>query len=82
MIERVGWLGTVLLAACGVPLLVKTVVDGHARGVSLWFLVMWLAGEALTFVYVLRAARRRQLIANYSANLLIVGVVLTYRVLR
>lgn len=80
MIERVGWLGATLLAACGVPLVVQTIVDGHARGVSLWFLLMWWAGEVCTLVYILRKARTRQLVTNYLANMAMVSIVLGYRV--
>lgn len=78
-----GWLGSVLLALCGLPLLWRTVADGHARGVSLGFLLMWLAGEVLTFFCVVlrQRPRSRPLVLNYSFNLACVSIVLAYRVL-
>lgn len=77
------WLGSVLLAFCGLPLIWRTIADGHARGVSLGFLLMWLCGEALTLVCVVLRQRPRShpLVLNYGFNLACVSIVLVYRVL-
>lgn len=82
MIELYGYVGGALLAFCALPLLVKTVRDGHARGVSLGFLLMWAVGEALTLRYVADVSPTVPLIANYCVNLAMVLVVLGYRVVR
>lgn len=80
MIELCGYVGGALLAFCAVPLLIKTVRDGHARGVSLGFLLMWAVGEALTLRYVAEVSPTVPLIGNYVVNLSMVLVVLGYRV--
>jgi hypothetical protein len=46
VIELYGYVGGALLAFCALPLLVKTIRDGHARGVSLGFLLMWAVRRA------------------------------------
>lgn len=80
VIELCGYVGGALLAFCAVPLLIKTVRDGHARGVSLGFLLMWAVGEALTLRYVAEVSPTVPLIGNYVVNLSMVLVVLGYRV--
>jgi uncharacterized protein with PQ loop repeat len=82
VIDLYGYVGGALLAFCAVPLLIKTVRDGHARGVSLGFLLMWSAGEALTLRYVADVSPTVPLIGNYVVNLSTVLVVLGYRVAR
>jgi uncharacterized protein with PQ loop repeat len=82
VIELCGYVGAALLAFCAVPLLIKTIRDGHARGVSLGFLLMWAVGEALTLRYVAEVSPTVPLIANYIVNLSMVLVVLGYRVAR
>jgi uncharacterized protein with PQ loop repeat len=76
-----GYLGALLLGACALPLLVRTLRDGHARGVSALFLVSWFLGECLMLAYVvLLPALSIPLFANYLANVLMVGLVCFYRV--
>jgi hypothetical protein len=76
----VGWLGAFALAVCSFPLLVRTVADGHARGVSLAFLLLWWVGEVLMLEHVRRSpARSVPLMVNYATNVAIVGVILFYR---
>jgi hypothetical protein len=82
MRELAGYVGSCLLAACSLPLLVRTVQDGHARGVSLPFLLLWWFGEVLMLEHVRRSpARTVPLMLNYAANVAIVGVILLFRVL-
>lgn len=82
MIELCGYVGGILLALCALPLLLKTIRDGHARGVSLGFLLMWAGGEMLMLRYVAEASPTIQLIGNYVLNLAMVLPVLAYRVVR
>ncbi len=80
--EALGYIGAALLALCSLPLLVKTARDGHARGVSLGFLVMWWLGEMAMLGYVADKPGPidAPLVFNYLANALIVGTILAYRV--
>jgi uncharacterized protein with PQ loop repeat len=82
VIELCGYVGAALLAFCAVPLLIKTVRDGHARGVSLWFMVLWVTGGGMTGVYVALTNPSVPLLANYALNEAIALVVLFYRLAR
>lgn len=79
MIELVGYLGAVLLAGCGIPLLVATIRARHARGLDPWFLGMWLTGELALLAYVLVTGPSAPLVINYALNAAIVGVVSAFR---
>ena len=78
MLELVGWIGAVCLGVCAVPQTIKTVKQGHARGISLSFLLLWIVGEMLTFVYVL-PKKDLPLLVNYGLNLICLSVILRYR---
>ena len=79
MLETVGWLGGILLAACGLPQAIKSYRQKHSYGLSIWFLYMWLGGEVLVLVYVL-PKWHWPLIFNYAANILLVIVILYYKI--
>ncbi len=69
-----GWLGSALLALCGVPLLINT------RFGDKLFLWLWLLGEICLVVYVgAKPNRDWPLIANYGFNCALVSVVLWRR---
>lgn len=78
MLEGIGWLGGVLLAACGLPQAIKSYRQKHSHGLSLMFLLMWLGGELLVLVYVL-PKWHWPLIFNYAANIALVSVILYYK---
>lgn len=48
----IGILGGLLLAACGIPQAVKTLKDGHAKGLSLNFMLMLIGGIFLMGLYI------------------------------
>lgn len=78
LMESVGWLGGVLLAACGLPQAIKSYRQKHSFGLSIWFLLMWLLGEAFVLIYVLPKGHW-PLIFNYTANIFLVIVILYYK---
>jgi uncharacterized protein with PQ loop repeat len=82
-IEIIGWIGAVLLATCGLPQLYTTLKTRNFDGLSILFLVWWLAGEILTLIYISSVAFRWPLIFNYSLNIvipiIIIGFYLYYR---
>lgn len=77
MTALLGWLGAILLATCAVPLVWQTIKDRHANGLNSTFLFCWLVGEALMLVHciMLWPAISSALLANYAANVAMVGVV-------
>lgn len=74
----IGWIGSIMLAICGVPQLIKTRRDGHAEGISLPFLGLWFGGELLTLGYV-APSLDWPLMANYGANVILVGIIGYYK---
>lgn len=40
-----GWIGSICFAVCGIPQAAQCARQGHARGISMLFLVLWLIGE-------------------------------------
>lgn len=78
MLESLGWLGGALLAACGLPQAIKSWRQKHSFGLSIWFLLMWLFGEIFVLIYVL-PKWHWPLIFNYSANIVLVLVILYYK---
>ncbi|MFC1549432.1 SemiSWEET family sugar transporter [Nitrospirota bacterium] len=78
MLEISGWLGGMLLAACGLPQAIKSCRQKHSHGLSIWFLLMWLGGEVLVLAYVL-PKWHWPLIFNYGANIILVIVILYYK---
>lgn len=77
----IGWLGSAMLAACGIPQAVLCWRQGSAAALSWGFLGMWLGGEVLTFVYVLSfQAPSYPLICNYSVNILALLVIFRFKI--
>lgn len=75
MLEMIGWLGSIFLALCAVPQLIKSYNEGHADGLSWGLLSLWLIGEALTLVYVFPKADW-PLIFNYGVNIALLLVIM------
>lgn len=77
--DTLGWVGSLLLAFCGLPQAIKSIKEKHSDGISPVFLFMWGAGEVLTFGYVYDKLDL-PLMANYAANIVFVGVIAWYKV--
>lgn len=80
MTEAIGASGAILLALCGLPQAIKTVREGHAYDVSALFLAMWFVGECLLLAYIYLGSKDFLLLANYTANLFTVAIVIAYKV--
>jgi len=78
MTKAATWLGGLLLAYCGVPLLLQTISDGHANGISLSFLIIWLIGEVL-MLYGTWKLKEIPLRINFSLNSVLICVILVYK---
>lgn len=75
--EEIGWISTVLLGACGIPLAIASIRSGNSEGISRLFLWTWLGGEILGLVYASHL-RSMPLLANYWFNSLLISIVLYY----
>lgn len=72
-----GWIGSILLACCGLPLLVGAIRDRSiARNISMAFLQAWLWGEIFVAAYaVLLGDELRPVLFNVSMNIVcILGI--------
>ena len=74
----IGWIGSVLLALCAIPLAWQSYKQKHSRGISSLFLAMWFAGELLTTLYIL-PKKDYPLLFNYGLNIVCLVVVIRYK---
>lgn len=79
----VGYVGSLLLAFCGLPQALQSLSQGHSEGVSPVFLAMWGAGEVFTIIYVLRSREKLDwpLLVNYTLNLTFIGIIGWYMII-
>lgn len=69
MIESIGWIGSLLLSTCGVPLVIDVCVKKKVESVSKLFLLWWLLGEILLLIYILALPTLSiPLLFNYGFN--------------
>lgn len=76
--EIIGWIGSIFLALCSVPLAWESYKQKHSDGISNAFLTMWLVGELLTAAYVL-PKQDYPLLLNYGLNIVCLIVVVRYK---
>ena len=77
MHEMIGWIGSILLALCAVPQVVMCIKQGHAKGVSVTFLLMWFFGALFALIYILPAGKM-PLIVNYILSSLMALIIVFY----
>ena len=76
----IGLIGSLFLTFCGVPELFRTLKDRKCH-VGWGFLLMWFFGEVLCFFYGFQL-NEIPLIINYTFNLVIVGIMVYYKVIK
>lgn len=77
--ETLGWIGSIMFAACGIPQAWQCWRVGHAQGLAWGFLLLWLGGEILTLVYILPKLDW-PLIFNYGVNLALLLIILGFKI--
>ncbi|MFA6089485.1 MAG: PQ-loop domain-containing transporter [Candidatus Woesearchaeota archaeon] len=75
--QWLGWVGAFFFAICAVPQVVKTWKTKRTKDLSWLFLIFWLLGEILTFVYILiddylLGIKHFPLYLNYAFNIVLV----------
>ena len=73
-----GWMGSTLLALCGIPQAVMAVKQGHSNGISWSMLLMWHSGIICMMIYVL-PTRDVPLISSYAVSVVTISVMLWYK---
>lgn len=79
MISVIGWIGSILLALCGLPQAYYCWKNKNANGVNGLFLAMWSIGEVFGAIYVLSLGDA-PLITNYLINLFSCAVIVRYKI--
>jgi uncharacterized protein with PQ loop repeat len=77
--ETIGWIGSILLAFCGLPQAWESYRTKSSAGLTWSFLIMWGVGEIFTIIYIL-PKWHWPLIFNYTANLVFISVILFYKI--
>ena len=79
-IEIIGWIATAFFAISALPQSIKSVIDGHSKGMSLLTLLFWYFGEVLMLWYTLvKYPNDLILIINYVGNIILLSVILKYK---
>ena len=79
MMEYIGWIGSILLAFCGLPQAVESYKTKNSDGLTWGFLGMWGMGEIFTIIYIL-PKWHWPLIFNYTANIIFISIILYYKI--
>lgn len=79
MIETIGWIGSVLLSTCALPLVVSVYKKKRVKDQSLLFLLWWFIGEIFLIVYVVGQTEiSLPLLFNYGFNISCVMILLYF----
>jgi uncharacterized protein with PQ loop repeat len=76
--ETIGWIGSILLAFCGLPQAIESYKTKSSEGLTWGFLFMWFMGEILTIIYIL-PQMVLPLLFNYTANVIFLSVIIYYK---
>lgn len=77
--DNIGWLGSLLLALCGLPQAIESYRTKSSAGLTWGFIMMWFVGELCTFAYVL-PKMDFPLLVNYSANIIFLSVIIYFKI--
>lgn len=77
--ETIGWLGSILLAFCGLPQAIESYKTKSSEGLTWGFISMWFIGEILTIIYIL-PQMVLPLIFNYTANIIFLSVIIYFKI--
>lgn len=79
----IGIIGGTCFAFSGLPQAIKSLREGHSDGISHGTVWLWLIGEACMLIYAIRFyTSDLVLIANYTANLVLIGIVAKYKYMK
>ena len=77
--EIIGWLGSILLAFCGLPQAIESYKTKSSEGLTWGFIGMWFFGEIMTIIYIL-PQMVLPLIFNYTANIIFLSIIIYYKI--
>lgn len=74
----IGFFGSVLLAICSIPEMIRTIQDGRCH-LGWGFLGMWYGGELLSLYYGIEL-KEIPLILNYTINVIALSIMTYYKI--
>jgi uncharacterized protein with PQ loop repeat len=81
--ETIGYIGGIAFAIAAFPQAYKCYKDGHAEGLSLWFLILLSVGEVCSFIYscFISAPFSEKIpyLLNYGFNIALLVVFFKYK---
>jgi len=80
MLENIGWLGSILLAFCGLPQAIESIKTKSSEGLTWGFIGMWFLGEICTFIYIL-PKMDLPLLFNYTANIIFLAIIIYFKLM-
>ena len=80
MLENIGWLGSILLAFCGLPQAIESIKTKSSEGLTWGFILMWFLGEICTFIYILPKLDL-PLLFNYTANIIFLAIIIYFKLM-
>ena len=78
--ENIGWLGSILLAFCGLPQAIESIKTKSSEGLTWGFIGMWFIGEICTFIYILPTLNL-PLLFNYTANIIFLAIIIYFKLM-
>jgi uncharacterized protein with PQ loop repeat len=75
-----GYIAMIFLMLAGIPQAYKIYKQGHAKGVSTYYLVMVLLGFITMICYVFITNKSIPLIVNYAINIISFSIMAWYKV--
>lgn len=78
--EQIGWLGSILLAFCGLPQAIESIKTKSSEGLTWGFIGMWFLGEIMTFIYIL-PKMDLPLLFNYTANIIFLAIIIYFKLM-
>ncbi len=76
--EIIEWIGGFLVAVGGIPRLIRTIKDGHARGLEWSFIKLWFGGEIFSFIYLL-PTDNLPMVINLGVNTIFTAIIIYYK---
>ena len=77
--ETLGWIGSILLAFCGLPQAIESYKQKCSHGLTWGFILMWFSGELLTLAYVIPKLDL-PLLFNYVTNIIFLSIIIYYKI--
>ncbi len=77
MLNKIGWIGSLLMSFCGLPEVWKSYMESSCS-IGWGMLLSWGIGEILLFIYV-APKKDYPLLVNYVINILCVGILIYYK---